>query len=234
VLNRLKLVVAGDIGCYTLGATPPLSAMDSCICMGASIGGALGLEKARGREFARKLVAVIGDSTFLHSGITGLLDVVYNQGTFTTIILDNSTTAMTGHQDHPGTGRRADGKATPAVDLVRLVRSLGIKRVQVVDPYDLAELERVLKEEAEAEEASVVIARRPCVLLKGHRLTGGPVTVWEEKCTGCGRCRRLGCPALVFKGGDKPVVDPSQCNGCGKCVQVCRFTAIGKAGEKLE
>lgn len=230
VINRLKLTVSGDIGCYTLGATPPLSAMDTCICMGASISGALGLEKARGKEFARKLVAVIGDSTFLHSGITGLLDVVYNGGTFTTLILDNSTTAMTGHQEHPGTGCRVDHTPAPAVDLEQLVRSLGVKRVRTVDPYDLAEVERVLKEETAAEEASVVIAKRPCVLLKGHQPTGGPVRVDESLCTECGRCRRLGCPALVFKTA-KPSVDSTLCNGCGQCVQVCRFNALVKEGE---
>lgn len=230
VINRLKLTVAGDIGCYTLGATPPLSAMDTCICMGASISSALGMEKARGKEFAKKLVAVIGDSTFLHSGITSLLDAVYNGGSFTTIILDNSTTAMTGHQEHPGTGNRVDSSPAPAVDLEQLVRSLGVKRVQVVDPYDLAAVEKVLREESAAEEASVIIAKRPCVLLKGHQPTGGPVRVIEEECTECGRCRRLGCPALVFK-TEIPSVDLTLCNGCGQCVQVCRFHALEKVGE---
>lgn len=230
VINKLKLTVAGDIGCYTLGATPPLTAMDTCICMGASISGALGLEKARGPEFARKLVAVIGDSTFLHSGITGLVDVVYNGGTFTTVILDNSTTAMTGHQDHPGTGFTAKREPAPAVDLENLVRSLGIRRVRVVDPYDLAQMEAALKEETAAPEPSVIIARRPCVLLKGQQPTGGPVAVNEEKCTECGRCRRLGCPALVFKQA-KPSVDLTLCNGCGQCIQVCRFEALQKVGE---
>lgn len=230
VINRLKLTVSGDIGCYTLGATPPLSAMDTCICMGASISGALGMEKARGQEFARKLVAIIGDSTFLHSGITGLLDVVYNGGTFTTIILDNSTTAMTGHQDHPGTGYTVSKEPAPAVDLEQLVRSLGIKRVRVVDPYNLAEVEAALKEETAVAEPSVIIAKRPCVLLKGHQPTGGPVTVIEDKCTECGRCRRLGCPALVFKQA-KPSVDTTLCNGCGQCIQVCRFDALQKVGE---
>ncbi|NLL19917.1 MAG: 4Fe-4S binding protein, partial [Clostridia bacterium] len=168
--------------------------------------------------------------TFLHSGITGLLDVVYNGGTFTTLILDNSTTAMTGHQEHPGTGCRVDHSPAPAVDLEQLVRSLGVKRVRVVDPYDLAEVEKVLKEETAAEEASVIIAKRPCVLLKGHQPTGGPVQVDESLCTECGRCRRLGCPALVFKTA-KPSVDTTLCNGCGQCVQVCRFNALQKVGE---
>lgn len=230
VINRLKLTVSGDIGCYTLGAAPPLSAIDTCICMGASISGALGMEKAQGKEFARKLVAVIGDSTFLHSGITSLLNVVYNGGTFTTIILDNSTTAMTGHQEHPGTGCTVNQAPAPAVDLEQLVRSLGVKRVRVVDPYDLAAVEKVLREETAAEEASVIIAKRPCVLLKGHQPTGGPIIVVEDNCTECGLCRRLGCPALVFK-TEKPLVDTTLCNGCGQCLQVCRFNALQKAGE---
>lgn len=229
VLNRLKLVVSGDIGCYTLGSTAPLSAMDTCICMGASISAALGMEKARGREFAKKLVAIIGDSTFLHSGITGLLDVVYNGGTFTTIIMDNSTTAMTGHQEHPGTGRTVAKAEAPAVNLEQLVRSLGINRVQVVDPYNLKNVEKILREETAAEEASVIIFKRPCVLLKGQQPTGGPVFFVEENCTECGRCRRLGCPALVFK-TEKPTLDTTLCNSCGQCVQVCRFNALQKEG----
>lgn len=224
VINKLRLKVAGDIGCYTLGATPPLSSMDTCICMGASISGALGMEKARGKEFARGLVAVIGDSTFMHSGMTGLVDVVYNGGTTTTLILDNSTTAMTGHQDHPGTGMTLGKKQFKQIDLEQLVRALGVERVQVVDPYDLKAVEEALKTEVAIEEPSVIIFKRPCVLLKGHA-PEGCVTVDQEKCKACGMCRKLGCPALVFK-GDKPAVNATLCNGCGLCIQVCRFGAI--------
>ncbi|WP_227764260.1 indolepyruvate ferredoxin oxidoreductase subunit alpha [Zhaonella formicivorans] len=224
VINKLRLKVAGDIGCYTLGATPPLSSMDTCICMGASISGALGMEKARGKEFARGLVAVIGDSTFMHSGMTGLVDVVYNGGTTTTLILDNSTTAMTGHQDHPATGMTLGKKQFKQIDLEQLVRALGVERVQVVDPYDLKAVEEALKTEVAIEEPSVIIFKRPCVLLKGHA-PEGCVTVEQEKCKACGMCRKLGCPALVFK-GDKPAVNATLCNGCGLCIQVCRFGAI--------
>lgn len=224
VLNKLKLKVAGDIGCYTLGAAPPLASMDTCICMGASISGALGMEKARGQEFARGMVAVIGDSTFLHSGLTGLADVVYNGGTITVLILDNSTTAMTGHQDHPATGLTLGKKETRKVNLEQLVKALGVERVQVIDPYDLQAVEAAIKTEVAQNEPSVLIFRRPCVLLKGQ-MQQGCVTVDQEKCKACGLCRKLGCPALVFK-GEKPAVNSTLCNGCGVCSQVCRFGAI--------
>ncbi|MHB1419402.1 MAG: indolepyruvate ferredoxin oxidoreductase subunit alpha [Bacillota bacterium] len=228
MFNKLHLTVTGDIGCYTLGALPPLEAMDATVCMGASIGMAMGIEKARGIKFARKLVAVIGDSTFLHSGITGLLDMVYNQSTGTVIILDNGTTAMTGHQDHPATGYTVRKQPTKKIDLVALIKALGVERVRVVDPYDLDDLEKVLKEELEAEELSVIIARRPCVLLKKEKY-GVVYCVNAELCNGCKRCRKLGCPGLVF--GDKaPAIDPVQCNGCGMCAQVCKKNAIVKAG----
>ncbi|MDS1029341.1 indolepyruvate ferredoxin oxidoreductase subunit alpha [Bacillota bacterium LX-D] len=223
-INKLGLKVAGDIGCYTLGAAPPLSAMDTCICMGASISSALGMEKARGKEFARGLVAVIGDSTFIHSGITGLADVVYNCGTSTILILDNSTTAMTGHQEHPGTGLTIKKEKTKQVNLEALVRALGVERVQIVDPYNLKAVEQALKDETAAEEPSVIIFKRPCVLLKGQ----GPQGLMEvdaTKCKACGRCRKLGCPALVFK-GEQPAVNSALCNGCGQCKQVCNMGAI--------
>jgi len=228
LIDKLKLVVTGDIGCYTLGALPPLAAMDSCICMGASIGTALGMEKARGDEFSRKLVAVIGDSTFMHSGITGLVDVVYNKGTTTTLILDNRTTAMTGHQDHPATGYTIKKEETHRVNLPELVKALGIKRVTVVDPFDLEKVETVLKEETRAKEPAVIIAQRPCALL--DKSASPPMVIDREACTACKRCMKLGCPAIALK-GEAVVINHTQCNGCELCTQVCRFDAIKKAGE---
>ncbi|MHB1126638.1 MAG: indolepyruvate ferredoxin oxidoreductase subunit alpha [Bacillota bacterium] len=227
-INKLHLTVTGDIGCYTLGALPPLEAMNTTVCMGASIGMALGMEKARGTQFARKLVAVIGDSTFLHSGITGLLDMVYNGSTGTVVILDNNTTAMTGHQDHPGTGYTVQKQPARKTDLIALVTALGVERVRVVDPYDLQEVEKTLVEELQAEELSVIIARRPCILLKKEKYAAALV-VDTEICNGCKRCRKLGCPGLIF-GDQVPAIDPGQCNGCGMCAQVCKQNAIVKAG----
>ncbi|MGB9660936.1 MAG: indolepyruvate ferredoxin oxidoreductase subunit alpha [Moorellaceae bacterium] len=225
VLRQLKLTVAGDIGCYTLGASPPLNAIDTCICMGASLGVALGMEKARGTEFARRLVAVIGDSTFLHSGMTGLLDMVYNRGTGTLIILDNGTTAMTGHQDHPGTGFTASRTPTCKADLEQVVRGLGVKRVRVVDPYNLAQTKEAIRQEVAASEPSVIISRRDCALLaKGS----GTYRVESAYCVSCRSCLDLGCPALSFE--ETAVIDEVQCNGCGLCAQVCPAEAIGKAG----
>jgi len=191
VLKKLGITAAGDIGCYTLGATPPLQGIDTCICMGASIGCAMGMEKARGKDFARKLVAVIGDSTFFHSGITGLVDMVYNGATSTVLILDNSTTGMTGHQDHPGTGRRIKGDIVEAVDLPLLIKSLGVKHIRIADPYDLKGLETALKEETAREELSVIIVRRPCVLLD-KKAKYEPYIV-NDKCRTCGVCLKLGC-----------------------------------------
>lgn len=228
VINKLKLMVTGDIGCYTLGALPPLEAMDSCICMGASIGTALGMEKARGEEFGSKLVAVIGDSTFMHSGITGLLDVVYNKGNTTTLILDNRTTAMTGHQENPGTGLTLKQEPTHEVNLPELVKALGIKRVRVLDPYDLDKVEVVLKEETQAKEPSVIIAQRPCVLLDKNNAP--PMHIDQEACTTCKRCMKLGCPAIALK-GEAVIINYTQCIGCELCTQVCKFDAIKKAGE---
>jgi indolepyruvate ferredoxin oxidoreductase alpha subunit len=231
VLKKLGLVVAGDIGCYTLGATPPLQAMDTCICMGASLGVAMGMEKARGPEFARRVVGVIGDSTFLHSGMTGLLDMVYNGSNGTLIILDNGTTAMTGHQDHPGTGYTAAHRQAPKADLEQIARALGVQRVQVVDSYDLEAVERAIREETAAAGPSVIIARRPCALL--HKEKEAVYIVDKENCLGCRYCLELGCPALSFN-GEQAVIDPIQCNGCGLCTQVCPAEAIRKAGEGNE
>ncbi|MFZ5646407.1 MAG: indolepyruvate ferredoxin oxidoreductase subunit alpha [Bacillota bacterium] len=222
ILRKLKLVVTGDIGCYTLGGLSPLEGMDSCVCMGASVSMSHGIDMAA-PELRGRTVAVIGDSTFLHSGITGLVDVVYNNGNTTVLILDNGTTAMTGHQEHPATGKTLMGKEAPAVDLEGLVKSLGVSRVRTVDPLDIARLEEAIKEEVAAPGPSVIIARRPCVLIK--RQAGAPVTVDPEKCTGCKTCLRLSCPPISVS-GKKCSIDPVSCIGCGLCVQVCKFGAL--------
>lgn len=226
-LRRLKLAVTGDIGCYTLGGFPPLDAMDTCVCMGASIGIAHGFSKAN-PELAKRTVAVIGDSTFMHSGITGLVNMVYNKGTGTVLVLDNRTTAMTGHQHHPGTGSTLMGEAVPDIDIEALARAMGIKRVRVADPLDLAEAKAAIQEEVAAEEPSVIIFRRPCVLLA--KTFGPAVTVLQDKCKGCKTCIRVGCPAISIK--DKvAMVNPINCTGCGLCVQLCKEEALVKGGE---
>ncbi|WP_041285813.1 indolepyruvate ferredoxin oxidoreductase subunit alpha [Desulfoscipio gibsoniae] len=221
-LRRLKLTVTGDIGCYTLGGLPPLEGIDACVCMGASIGMAHGIDKAV-PELKGRTVAVIGDSTFLHSGITGLLNAVYNNSDSTVIILDNRTTAMTGHQDHPATGRNLMGQEAPEVDITMLCRSLGVKRVEVVDPLDISRLQEVIKAETAAPGPSVIIARRPCALLK--REVKPAVTVDQEKCTGCKTCLKLSCPAIsVIE--NKALVSADACVGCNLCVQVCKTGAM--------
>lgn len=224
VLGKLKLNVAGDIGCYTLGAAPPLTAMDTCICMGSAIGISHGIELARGQEFMKKTVAVIGDSTFMHSGITGLADAIFNGGSSTILILNNSTTAMTGHQNHPGSGKTLTGGEGLPVDLEALTRALGVNRVRSVDAYDLKAVEAAVREETASDELSVVILNRPCVLLPGC-MPRGSVMVDQEICRSCGICGKLGCPAIVFV-DKKPKIDLTLCNGCGLCVQVCPFGAI--------
>ncbi len=226
VLKKLGLTVSGDIGCYTLGAVAPLASVDTTICMGASVSAAHGMSKVRGKEFNKKLVSVIGDSTFIHSGITGLIDIVYNNGSNTVIILDNSITGMTGHQDNPTTGKTIRGEAAPQVDLEALCKAVGVKRVRIADPFDLKGFEAVVKEETEADEPSVIIAQRPCALLKSVKYSGRCV-VDSEKCRGCKACMKLGCPAIRFENG-KAVIDASQCNGCGLCTGVCAFGAIVK------
>jgi len=223
VLKKLKLHVSGDIGCYTLAAFPPLSAMDTSICMGASIGMAFGFEKARGKDFAKKSVAVIGDSTFVHSGITALIDVVYNQGNVTVILLDNSTTAMTGNQDHPGTGYTIQGKKSEAVDFQALARVIGIKRVQTVDAYDIIGLEKIIRGETQAEEPSLIITKRPCVLLSRDAYTTQTLKVID--CKGCKACLKLGCPAISFK-NNAAEINRALCIGCALCSQVSSFNAI--------
>ena len=229
VLKKLGLTVCGDIGCYTLGAMAPLSSIDTTICMGASIGAALGMAKARGAEFAGKLVSVIGDSTFIHSGITGLIDVVYNKGVNTVIILDNSITGMTGHQDNPTTGKTIRGEATKQVDLELLCKAVGIDRVRIVDPFDVKAMEAAVREEVAAPEPSVIIAQRPCALLKYVKYSGH-CGIDPETCRNCRLCMKLGCPALTVREG-RVVIDATQCNGCGLCVNVCPFHAIKKEAE---
>lgn len=228
VLHKLKATVAGDIGCYTLGCLPPLNAMDTTICMGASIGNAIGMEKARGKEFARNLVAVIGDSTFIHSGITGLIDAVYNNATTTTIILDNRTTGMTGHQDNPSTGLTIKGKENKRLDIALLAKAIGVDRVVEVDPFELDKLETVLKEEMAAEEPSVVISKRICALIDKDREPAF-CRVLQDQCTGCLRCLKLACPCLI-KDGKKVRINSSQCVGCQLCTSVCTSKAIRKEG----
>lgn len=227
VIKKLKLHVMGDIGCYTLGALPPLETVDACVCMGASIGMAHGVAKARGKDFAKKTVAVIGDSTFIHSGITGLIDIVYNNGIATVIILDNSTTAMTGHQDHPATGRTIKGEPAPVLNLVELVKAVGIKNVRVVDPFDLEGSERILREETQKEEPSVIIFKRPCALLDKTFET--PLKIDSSACRRCGLCLRLGCPAIENKDEGRITINYALCNGCGLCERVCKFNAIRRA-----
>jgi len=232
VLKKLRLTVTGDIGCYTLGALAPLESLDTCVCMGAGVGMAHGMEKALGKDKSRKTVAVIGDSTFIHSGITGLIDMVYNKGTGTVIILDNSITGMTGHQHHPATGFTIKGEPTKQVDLEKLCQAVGVERVRVCDPFDLEGFEKAVKEEIEADEPSVIIARRPCALLKNVRF--GPIlSIDRDKCTRCRMCMRLGCPAIVDR-SDHIEINPTQCVGCDLCSKVCRFGAIGKAGGNNE
>ena len=226
-LKKLGLTATGDIGCYTLGALPPHQGIDACVCMGASIGMAMGMEKARGKEFARKLVAVIGDSTFFHSGITGLVDMVYNGATSTVIILDNSTTGMTGHQDNPATGKTVKGDIAYAIDIPTLVKAIGVKNVRIVDPFNLKELTQILKEETAREELSVVITKRPCVLLD-KKYIKAPYAI-TEKCQSCGMCLKLGCPAIKNTENGMQI-DASVCTGCGLCPSVCAFGAIETTG----
>lgn len=223
-LKKLKLKIIGDIGCYTLGAVAPLNAVDSVICMGASVSGIHGFNKANEGKTDGNTVAVIGDSTFMHSGMTGLVNIAYNDSHSTVIILDNSITGMTGHQQNPTTGFNLKGDPAAKVDLEALCHALGIRRVTVVDPYDLSQCERVIREELAAPEASVIISRRPCALLKyvKHK---APLHVDTEKCKSCKACMKIGCPAISFVDG-KAKVDTTLCTGCGVCRQLCKFDAL--------
>jgi len=232
ILKKLGLVVTGDIGCYTLGVVAPLSAMDTTVCMGASVGMAFGLELALKDKIKGKVVGVIGDSTFIHSGITGLIDIVYNKGVSTIIILDNRTTGMTGHQDNPGTGRTLMGEETHQLDLAKLCKSIGIKHenVRVINPYDLQETMQAIQEEVIKLEPSVIITNQPCVLIEKGK-AWDKYQVDEEKCRNCGMCFKVGCPA-IYRDGDKAKINEIFCVGCSVCEQVCKFDAIKKAGDE--
>ena len=224
-LKSMGLTVTGDIGCYTLGAAAPLSSIDACLCMGASIGMAQGMELARGRDQAKKTVAVIGDSTFIHSGMTGLAEMAYNGGHGTVLILDNSTTGMTGHQNNLTNGKNIHGDPAPKIDLDTLCRALGVPDVKTVDPFDLKALKNAIKDALAFDGVSVVIARRPCALLS--KATLRPIRLDPQKCRKCRACMRIGCPALVDR-GDRIEVDSTLCTGCGLCAGLCAFGAIEK------
>ena len=228
-LKKNKLTVLGDIGCYTLGAVAPLAAVDSVICMGASVSGLHGFSKSQQGAADNKTVAVIGDSTFMHSGITGLVNMAYNESNATVIIVDNSITGMTGHQQNPTTGFNLKGDPCAKIDLETLCRAVGIKRVRVIDPYNLDECDTVIKEELAANEPSVIISRRPCALLK-YVKHNKPLCVDSDKCVGCKACMKIGCPAISIVDG-KAKVDATLCVGCGVCEQLCKFDALGGAKE---
>ena len=224
ILKKKKCMVYGDIGCYTLGAVAPLNAMDLNVCMGASCSGLHGFNKAMGEAGENNSVGVIGDSTFIHSGMTGITDISYNMSNSTVIILDNSITGMTGHQQNPTTGKNLRGEPAGKVDLEALCKALGFNRVRVVDPYDLKAVEEAVTEELAAKEPSIIISRRPCVMIKGtvHK---PPISVDEDKCVGCKQCMSIGCPAIAVK-DKKAHIDPTLCIGCKVCSQMCKFGAI--------
>ena len=232
-LAKNKCTVLGDIGCYTLGATPPLSAMEMTLCMGASFGAVHGFNKATGNDGSRKVVGVLGDSTFMHSGMTGLANIAYNQSNSTVIVLDNSITGMTGHQQNPLTGYNIKGDPAGKIDLEALCRSMGFNRVRVVDPYDLDACDKAIKEETAAQEPSVIISRRPCTLLK-YVKHDAPLKVNTDKCIGCRLCMRIGCPSISMKDG-KAHIDDTLCVGCKVCSQMCKVGALeSSAGNAVE
>ena len=228
-LKKNKLTVMGDIGCYTLGAVAPLNAIDTTICMGASVSGIHGFNKANEGSTESKTVAVIGDSTFMHSGVTGLINIAYNGSNSTVIILDNSITGMTGHQQNPTTGYNLKGDPCAKIDLEALCKSVGIKSVRVVDPYNLKECDTVIKEELLRPEPSVIISRRPCALLK-YVKHAGPIAANTEKCVGCKMCMQIGCPAVSMENG-KVKIDNTLCTGCGVCSQMCKFDVFASLKE---
>lgn len=224
-LKRLKLHVAGDIGCYTLGAVPPLATLETCLCMGASISSLHGMGKAKGEDYLRDWVSVIGDSTFMHTGVNSLMNMVYNQSTGTVIILDNRITAMTGHQDNPATGRTLMGEVVPAIDFEKFCQGLGIEHVYTVNALDQKELTETVKREVKADHLSVIVAKAPCALIPEARTKKKCVEI-PEKCKHCGACSLPGCPALSKNEDGSITIDPTQCNGCGLCRQLCKFGAI--------
>lgn len=225
VLSKLKIHAAGDIGCYTLGAVAPLGVIDTCICMGASISSLHGMEKARGKDYIKNWVAVIGDSTFLHTGINSLVNMVYNKSTGTVMILDNRTTGMTGHQEHAATGKTLKGEDTYAIDLVQLCHSIGVKNVIEINAFDVDGLTKVVKESVASDDLTVIITKSPCVLLKGQKF---PNVCKEntEKCRKCGMCLKIGCPAITKQADGTIKIDATMCNGCGLCKNYCKFDAI--------
>ena len=226
VLNKLKIHAAGDIGCYTLGAVAPLSVVDTTVCMGASISTLHGMEMAKGKDYIKNWVAVIGDSTFMHTGVNSLMNMVYNQGTGTVMILDNSTTGMTGHQDHAATGKTLQGDTVYAINIMKLCQAMGIKNVTEIDAFDTEGLEKLLKEETAKDEISVIITKAPCVLLKNHPPITHKCFADSEKCKKCGMCMKPGCPALTKQADGTVKVDDTMCNGCGLCKSLCKFGAI--------
>ena len=227
VLNKLKIHASGDIGCYTLGAVAPLSVIDTTICMGASISALHGMEKAKGKDYVKNWVAVIGDSTFLHTGINSLVNMVYNKATGTVMILDNRTTGMTGHQEHAGTGKTLKGEDTYAIDFKTLCTAIGVPNVIEVNAFDTKELERVIKESTASDTLTVIITKSPCVLLKGQKFPN-VCRVDADKCRKCGACLKIGCPAMSKGADGKVVINESMCNGCGLCLGYCKFDAIRK------
>lgn len=227
VLNKLKIHAAGDIGCYTLGAVAPLGVIDTTLCMGASISSLHGIEKAKGKEFIKNWVAVIGDSTFLHTGINSLINMVYNKSTGTVIILDNRTTGMTGHQQHAATGKTLKGEDTYAINLSELCRAVGVKNVYEINAFDVYTLEKTIKQTVNGDELSVIIAKAPCALLKGQVFPFKCVAN-SEKCKKCGMCLKIGCPAITKQADNTVKIDETMCNGCGLCMSYCKFGAIEK------
>lgn len=227
VLKKLKIHAAGDIGCYTLGAVNPLGVVDTTVCMGSSISTLHGMEKAKGKDYIKNWVAVIGDSTFMHTGINSLMNMVYNQGTGTVIIMDNSTTGMTGHQDHAATGKTLKGQEVPAISIYKMCKAMGINSVTEVDAFDIEAMEKTIKEEVAKDEVSVIIACAPCALLKGVKFPY-KCRPLSEKCKKCGMCLKPGCPALTKNEDGTIAIDETMCNGCGLCKQLCKFDAIEK------
>lgn len=225
VLKKLKIRAAGDIGCYTLGAVAPLAVVDTTICMGASISSLHGMEKAKGKDYIKDWVAVIGDGTFLHTGINSLINMVYNKGTGTVLILDNSTTGMTGHQDHAATGKTLMGEATYSVDLEMLCKAVGVRYVHIVDAFDTKKLEMTIKESVARDEIAVIIAKAPCVLLDKSQVSL-QYAIDQNICKKCGLCMKPGCPAITKKDNGDIEINDTMCNGCGLCANQCRFGAI--------
>jgi indolepyruvate ferredoxin oxidoreductase alpha subunit len=225
VLNKLKIHAAGDIGCYTLGAVAPLNVIDTTICMGSSISILHGMEMAKGKEFIKNWVATIGDSTFLHTGVNSLINMVYNKATGTVMILDNRTTGMTGHQEHAATGKTLKGEDTYAIDLAELCRTIGVPRVITVDAFDIKTLESTIKESVNGDELTVIIAKAPCALLKGQKFPD-VCRCDADACKKCGMCLKIGCPAITKNADGTIKIDGTMCNGCGLCKSYCKFNAI--------